>query len=119
MMYYNRDGSVFEGTVLDWARQFEIANRRVGLTVVTDSANPDRKYRVSTVFLGINHNYTGGMPLLFETMVFAEGGDVDSNLDGEQERYITEAEAAAGHEGWVATVAMGIVDPVVAEVEES
>lgn len=33
------------------------------------------EYRISTVFLGINHNYGEGPPLLFETMVFQEEGD--------------------------------------------
>jgi hypothetical protein len=119
MRYYNRDGSAFEGTVHEWARQFEIANRRVGLTVVSDGANPGRQYRVSTMFLGIDHNYSGGAPVLFETMVFAEGDDVDSNLDEEQDRYTTEAEAVAGHVRWVATVAAYMSTPVVAEVESS
>ena len=47
---------------------------------------------VSTIFLGINHNYAEPSdPILFETMVF--GGD----LDGTQERYRTYEEAIAGH----------------------
>lgn len=54
---------------------------------------------VSTVFLGINHNFLGeGRPILFETMVF--GGEHDQ----EQERYCTEQEALAGHERWCAVV---------------
>jgi hypothetical protein len=38
-------------------------------------------YRVSTVFLGVNHNFGGGgAPILWETMVFSGGeSDVDSN----------------------------------------
>jgi hypothetical protein len=36
--------------------------------------------RVSTVFLGLNHTFNGGRPVLFETMIF--GGP----LDGEMER---------------------------------
>lgn len=47
--------------------------------------------RVSTVFLGIDHSFGHGPPLLFETMVF--GGP----LDGEQRRYSTWGEAEAGH----------------------
>jgi hypothetical protein len=47
---------------------------------------------VSTVFLGLDHNFFGGgPPLVFETMVF--GGA----QDGAQERYSTWAEAEAGH----------------------
>jgi hypothetical protein len=47
--------------------------------------------RVSTVFLGLNHNYGDGPPILFETMVF--GGPMDEYMD----RYYTEDEAAQGH----------------------
>ena len=55
---------------------------------------------VSTVWLGLNHNYVeGGPPLIFETMVFPESqsGAVDySEID--TERYSTEEEARTGHE---------------------
>jgi hypothetical protein len=48
---------------------------------------------VSTVFLGIDHDFTGvGPALLFETMVF---GDGDGDLC---ERYSTWDQAVAGHE---------------------
>lgn len=48
---------------------------------------------VSTVWLGMNHNFDDvGPPLIFETMIF--GGD----LADEQWRWATEAEALDGHE---------------------
>lgn len=48
--------------------------------------------RVSTVFLGIDHNHSGkGPPVLFETMVF--GGP----LSDYQNRYCTWKEAEEGH----------------------
>ena len=47
---------------------------------------------VSTVFLGLDHGYGDGPPILYETMVF--GG----TLDGEQDRYATREQALAGHE---------------------
>lgn len=46
---------------------------------------------VSTVFLGLNHRWGGGPPLIFETMIF--GGEHDEY----QERYSTWQEAEAGH----------------------
>lgn len=46
---------------------------------------------ISTVFLGFDHNFGNGPPILFETMVF--GGFED----GFQERYTTWAKAEAGH----------------------
>ena len=49
------------------------------------------KIRVSTVFLGIDHNWLGSTPILFETMVF--GGEYDQY----QKRYSTWDEALVGH----------------------
>ena len=46
---------------------------------------------VSTVFLWIDHNFSGGQPVLFETMIF--GG----KYDGEQFRYQNYENAASGH----------------------
>ena len=47
--------------------------------------------KISTVWLGLNHQFGNGPPLIFETMVF--GG----KYDGEQERYSTLEEAQNGH----------------------
>lgn len=49
------------------------------------------KVLVSTVFLGLDHGYRGGPPVLFETMVF--GGKLDDRMA----RYCTYDEARAGH----------------------
>lgn len=59
---------------------------------------------VSTVFLGINHNFgLDGDPVLFETMVFMEGkGGHDEHMD----RYCTWAEAEEGHQAIVDMVRM-------------
>ena len=46
---------------------------------------------VSTVWLGLNHNWREGPPIIFETMVF--GGP----NDGDCFRYSTEKEARDGH----------------------
>lgn len=64
---------------------------RVALTTVNGIT-------VSTVFLGIDHAYSGGPPVLFETMVF--GGPLAEQC----ERYSTWDEAAAGHEAMVQRV---------------
>lgn len=47
---------------------------------------------VSTVFLGMDHSFGGGDPVLFETMIF--GGEHDQY----QERYCTWDEAEKGHQ---------------------
>ena len=53
---------------------------------------------VSTVFLGLNHNFTmQGPPILFETMVFGQPDD-----DEICERYETWDEAQKGHDEIVA-----------------
>ena len=69
-----------------WGRWLETAGekRRVG----DDTVNG---VRVSTVFLGLDHNWGKGKPLVFETMIF--GGE----RDGEIERYATWKEAERSH----------------------
>lgn len=62
-------------------------NKRVATTSRIDA-------RVSTVFLGMNHRFAPGPPILFETLVF--GGPSDNLV----ERYCTLDEAEAGHERW-------------------
>lgn len=69
----------------EWARWYQTADRHVSRTEVD-------KVVVSTVFLGLDHNYSQvGPPLLFETMIF--GGKHDDY----QERYSTWNEAEEGH----------------------
>lgn len=70
----------------EWMR----ANR-AACRVAEDSTE---HYRVSTVFLALDHNHwRDDDPILFETMVFFPDGE-----DGDMDRYRTWAEAAAGHE---------------------
>ncbi|WP_017275377.1 hypothetical protein [Sinorhizobium meliloti] len=78
--------------VLYWAEWFENTedNRRVALTETEN-------WQVSTVFLGLDHQFGRGPPLLFETMAFRKGGG-----DCEQcERYSTWDDAEAGHAAMV------------------
>lgn len=79
------------GDLMLWAMWFgNIDNRRVAETHFAIGS------WVSTVFLGLDHNFWGeGPPILFETMVFADDGCSD---DLGQERYATWDEAVAGHE---------------------
>lgn len=71
--------------LMEWGRWFE--NRENSIVEKTTIGDSD----VSTVFLGLNHRYGEGEPVLFETMIF--GGDED----GYQERYCTWDEAVEGH----------------------
>jgi len=58
---------------------------------------------VSTVFLGINYNFSGeGDPILFETVVMSEVELIDMpSLNIRQRRYSTWTEAEAGHNATV------------------
>ena len=72
--------------LMTWGRWFgDIKNRRVAEDKIG-------KVKVSTVFMGTDHNFSDdGPPLLYETMIF--GG----KRNDEQERYSTWDEAIAGH----------------------
>ena len=87
--------------LLEWAKAFgAMAGRRVAEDFVRrEKGNIVGKIHVSTVFLGIDHQWGDGPPLLFETMVFG-----DCALDESQERYSTWEEAEAGHRAWVERV---------------
>lgn len=55
---------ILEPDLDKWAKWFHTTNRHVAKTTVG-------KYWISTVFLGVNHNFSlYGPPVLWETMVF-------------------------------------------------
>jgi len=62
---------VVETDLIKWAEWFEdVENRRVAWDVTTNNPDGNDDY-VSTVFLGLDHNFFGGPPILFETLVSA------------------------------------------------
>jgi len=70
-----------------WSAGFSLLNRTVGNTTIGN-------YFISTVFLGVNHNFSNsGSPVLFETMIF----DDDHN-SVYMERYTDWEEAEEGHQ---------------------
>lgn len=94
-LYYDRQGKPMSRE--EFARRFDDMDyRSIGL----DTVGP---IQVSTVWLGIDHSFGRGRPLIFETMAFDEHGGEWLDL---QERYATEAEARAGH----ATVLRAVQD---------
>lgn len=99
-LFYYLEGRrpVLAKDVMEWRRKFKAQDRTVAHTRITKDDSKDREVRVSTVFLGIDHAFGPGGPILFESMVF--GGP----LHGEQERYHTWEEAVAGHEAMVQRV---------------
>jgi len=86
MKYILKDGEPLPvDDVLEWSKWFgDIENRRVARDEFPGCY-------VSTIFLGIDHQFGDGPPLLFETMVF--GGSCDEDMD----RYATLPEARVGH----------------------
>jgi len=115
--YYilNEDGEpVPEPNPMRWARWYERASketvpfwdgrehapsagRSVAFTRIESTV-------VSTIFLGIDHGFGGGPPVLFETMIFS-GGDRDGW------RWHTRAQAIAGHDQIVAELRAAIGEP--------
>ena len=70
-----------------WAKWYETGDRRVALTRIGN-------YRVSTVFLALDHSFGETLPQLFETMIF-KGEDY---LELWAERCSTWDEAEKMHE---------------------
>jgi len=83
--YILKDGKpVEESDITAWGRWMKTAERHV--------ANDELPgVRISTVFLGLDHQWGAGPPILYETMIF--GGA----HDGYQARYHTREDAVAGH----------------------
>lgn len=81
------DGEVIEEPdLLTWGKWFETPGSR------TIGRNKIGKIYISTVFLGIDHNFgCGGPPILFETMIFK------GKHDKYQERYRNLKDAKEGH----------------------
>ena len=90
--------------LLEWGKWFEAADRHIG----NDTINGKK---ISTVFLGLDHQFGDGPPLLFETMVFDTGKKEKYKIGGrekesmgkelEQVQYSTDEEAEAGHKRFV------------------
>jgi hypothetical protein len=89
--YYILDkktGEIKTVSMFEWSAWFEdVENRRIEVTEEDD-------FRVSTVFIGIDHSYgIGDQALLYETCVL-EG---PPTVQGKLYRYATMSEAKAGH----------------------
>lgn len=87
------DGTPYlgENATLEWANDFENTKDRI----IAQETLPDGKF-ISTVWLGLDHQFGIGKPLIFETMVFGENRE---ELD--IERYSTLEEAKDGHKRMV------------------
>lgn len=90
--YYRRDGTPYDGPdpLMEWAADFE----KQELRIVAQKKLWWGGF-VSTVWLGMDHSFGMGSPLIFETMFFG----VENIFI--QERYTTLDEAEKGHEAIV------------------
>jgi hypothetical protein len=85
---------ILEEDIIEWAKWFETSReaRRVARTELPGGAG-----YISTIFLGLDHSFGDGRPVLFETMSFV--GDEQEDWFS---RYCTWDEALAGHKRTVA-----------------
>lgn len=83
-----------QGQPIDMMRWQVLHSDLAYMRVAGDTIGP---YWVSTVWLGLNHQYGDGPPIIFETMVFL--ADTQELADVPfQDRYSTEEQAKRGHE---------------------
>jgi len=97
-----------------------LSYKRVAFTEITSATDPAIKYRVSTVWLGLDHSHGEGLPMIFETMVFADEPDPQRYqgvfnpdpawMDMLCRRYSNELDAQLGHEETVILVAATVPD---------
>lgn len=88
--------------LLDWGvwMQGNMEKRHLAIDAVGD-------YHVSTVFLGLDHSFGRGPPLLWETMIFGPG-----EPDGDCWRYSTRLDAELGHVAAVTALKVQLGLPV-------
>lgn len=112
MDFYSPDGLPID--LFEFERLYaDPAVWRVARSKVTDAADPTKSFDVSTVWLGLDYSFGNGPPVIFETMVFAEGesGERDSM------RYSTRQQAKDGHVLMTVEVAAELTDPIVMDAE--
>ena len=112
MRHYRLDADhrVVPCSLREWCETFEVSRQ------VADTET--RFYRVSTVFLGLNHRFHGdGPPVVFETMTFEQESSVGTlgqhlirynrSVDGDLrafDRYASWDDAMTGHEAIVGRI---------------
>lgn len=92
--HYDKDGNPI--SAVEWAMLHEESYKRVGWDEIYNPDGPT--IRVSTVWLGIDHQFGDGPILIFETMVFGRPeGEKNEWHEDECWRYSTLEDAEAGH----------------------
>jgi hypothetical protein len=105
-MWFDRQGQPIDAEAANRLLG-DMAYSRIARTEITSASDSNIEFDVSTVWLGVNYNFTNdGPPIIFETMVF--GGD--ESQDQMQWRWSTEEEARAGHAQVVTSIAATVPD---------
>lgn len=94
MMWYDRAGNSITVEQYRALQSFDAPEKREAAIRVAETFVGDQ--RISTVWLGLDHAFIGGPPMIFETLVFP-----DCDIC---QRYSTETQALAGHDQIVAQV---------------
>ena len=106
--YYGLDGQPI--TMEEWSKVWQQKRARAAQADGWTTPEEDStrigydtvgKAHVSTVWLGLDHSFGLGPPIIFETMVF--GGEYDQYCT----RYSTKEQARAGHKRVVADLRAG------------
>lgn len=84
---------VQEPDLMKWGAWMQNSDKRI--VARTELTTPKGTVRISTVFLALDHSFSGGIPVLWETMIF---GSKLKSLQHYQERYLSVEQAKAGHE---------------------
>lgn len=98
--HFDRDGEPV--TLAEWGMLMQID----GYRVVKQEQIEGTDVSVSTVWLGMNHSYTPGVKLIFETMVFGM-----SDGSEQMHRYGTIDEAQVGHRVVVSMLTDQLIQP--------
>lgn len=107
-MYYILDENnnpIGTNNVIKWGRLMQLKEK------IVKQENVDN-YFISTVFLGIDHSYDFGNPVLWETMIFRKDKDGSKELGSDifHDRYSTYDEAIQGHKEAVKLVKSGKIE---------
>jgi hypothetical protein len=104
--FYDKTGDPIDA--MTWAGLFsDLTYKRVAYTLVVSALDLAAFYNISTAWMGTNHNWCAGEPLIFETIVFRPDGRV-LHCD----RHTSEETALRAHEDTVTLVASAVDHPL-------
>lgn len=111
-LWYDRQGQPMDTATVNRLLG-DMEYKRIAKTNIKSASDPAIDWDVSTVWLGLDHSFGDGPPIIFETMVFGDG-------DGDQymQRYATEEQARAGHAETVSLIAATVPDEQIADVPD-